>query len=154
MRSLFSFVSAGPRFASVGLQRSAVGVDNNPCGLQNFNDLSVGRSYYFELEEFNDASFSTALELWPLVCGRHHSDSGFQGTLILTTFERSRDYWARHISQNKDVKVYIAALGAPGHDGTGYVPVSTLSSIAVQMRQNYPSFGGVMVWDASQAYGE
>ena len=68
--------------------------------------------------------------------------------------ECSRDYWARNISNNKGVKVYIAALAAPDHIGTGYVPVSTLSAIAVQMRQSYPSFGGVMLWDASQAYGE
>jgi len=34
------------------------------------------------------------------------------------------------------------------------VPIATLSSIAVKMRQSYPSFGGVMLWDASQAYGE
>jgi chitinase len=70
-------------------------------------------------------------------------------------FGRCRDYWARNVSQNKDVKVYIAALGGPGPNGTvGYVPPDTLSAIAVQMRQSYPSFGGVMLWDASQAYGE
>ena len=34
------------------------------------------------------------------------------------------------------------------------MPISTLQSIAVQMRKSYPSFGGVMLWDASQAYGK
>lgn len=62
------------------------------------------------------------------------------------------DYWARNVSHNKDVKVYLAALAAHGAAGVvGYVPPSTLSTIAVQMRQSYPSFGGVMLWDASQA---
>ena len=69
-------------------------------------------------------------------------------------YERSRDYWARNVSPNKDVKVYIGAPGATGAAGGGYVPIATLSSIAVKMRQSYPSFGGVMLWDASQAYGE
>ncbi|KAF9786088.1 glycoside hydrolase superfamily [Thelephora terrestris] len=62
------------------------------------------------------------------------------------------DYWARYISPNKDIKVYIAALGGPVVNGTGYVPPAELGTIAVQMRQNYPSFGGVMLWDASLAY--
>jgi len=32
------------------------------------------------------------------------------------------------------------------------VNISTLSNIAVQMRRSFPSFGGVMLWDESQAY--
>lgn len=38
--------------------------------------------------------------------------------------------------------------------GQGYVDASTLGSIATQMRKSFPSFGGVMLWDASQAYGK
>lgn len=38
--------------------------------------------------------------------------------------------------------------------GGGYQSISNLSSIAVQMRKSFPSFGGVMLWDASQAYGK
>lgn len=68
--------------------------------------------------------------------------------------ERFRDYWARNVSPNKDVKIYIGAYGGPGATGSGYVPLSTLTSIAVQMRTSFPSFGGVMLWDASQAYGK
>jgi hypothetical protein len=70
----------------------------------------------------------------------------------LRTFHR--DYWARNVSPNKNVKVYIGAYGAPGAVGNGYVPVSTLALIALQMRRSYPSFGGVALWDASLAYGE
>ncbi|KAJ7919089.1 class III chitinase [Mycena leptocephala] len=36
--------------------------------------------------------------------------------------------------------------------GSGYVDITTLSSIAAQMRRSFPSFGGVMLWDASQAF--
>lgn len=47
-------------------------------------------------------------------------------------------------------------MGAPASStaaGSGYVPIGDLNNIAVQMRESFPSFGGVMLWDASQAYG-
>ena len=96
------------------------------------------------------------MELWNLVCARRVDGipTGVSGNADPKGFGRSRDHWARNISHNRDVKVYIAALGAPGVDDTGYVPASTLGAIAVQMQQSYPSFGGVMLWDASQAYSE
>ena len=68
--------------------------------------------------------------------------------------ERFRDYWARNVSTNKDVKVYIGAPGAVGAAGGGYQDIATLSKIAEATRKSYPSFGGVMLWDASQAYGK
>lgn len=65
-----------------------------------------------------------------------------------------RDYWARNVSPNPNVKVYIGAPASSTASGTGYVDSATLGSIATQMRNSFPSFGGVMFWDASQAYGE
>ncbi|EIM83467.1 glycoside hydrolase [Stereum hirsutum FP-91666 SS1] len=62
------------------------------------------------------------------------------------------DNWARTVSPNPDVKIYIGAPASSTAAGGGYQDISTLSSIAVQMRNSYPSFGGVMLWDASQAY--
>ncbi|KAK0473249.1 class III chitinase [Armillaria novae-zelandiae] len=62
------------------------------------------------------------------------------------------DHWARNTSLNPDVKVYIGAPASSTAAGSGYVAIGTLSSIAVQMRNSFPSFGGVMLWDASQAY--
>jgi chitinase len=61
------------------------------------------------------------------------------------------DYWARSVSKNPNVKVFV---GAPAADkaGGGYVDINTLGNIAVTMRKSFPSFGGVMLWDASQAY--
>jgi chitinase len=64
-----------------------------------------------------------------------------------------RDAWARTTSKNPNVKVYIGAPASSTAAGSGYVPIGTLSSIATQMRKSFPSFGGVMMWDASQAYG-
>ncbi|KAI7871327.1 glycoside hydrolase superfamily [Spinellus fusiger] len=62
------------------------------------------------------------------------------------------DYWARNISPNPNVKVYIGAPASQTAAGGGYIPIDTLQQIALQTRQSFPSFGGVMFWDASQAY--
>ncbi|KAI0702448.1 class III chitinase [Cytidiella melzeri] len=62
------------------------------------------------------------------------------------------DNWARTISPNPNVKIYVGAPASSTAAGTGYQAIGTLSSIAVTMRQSFPSFGGVMLWDASQAY--
>lgn len=62
------------------------------------------------------------------------------------------DIWARTISPNPNVKIYIGAPASSSAAGGGYVPASTLLDIALTTRKNFPSFGGVMFWDASQAY--
>ncbi|KAF9270513.1 glycoside hydrolase family 18 protein [Marasmius fiardii PR-910] len=61
------------------------------------------------------------------------------------------DQWARTVSPNSNVKVYIGAPASSTAAGSGYVDPTTLKNIAVQMRNSFPSFGGVMLWDASQA---
>ncbi|CAL1696369.1 unnamed protein product [Somion occarium] len=62
------------------------------------------------------------------------------------------DFWARNTSPNKDVKIYIGAPASSTAAGTGYQTIDTLTNIAVTMRKSFPSFGGVMMWDASQAF--
>ncbi|KIM85514.1 carbohydrate-binding module family 5 protein [Piloderma croceum F 1598] len=62
------------------------------------------------------------------------------------------DNWARQTSINKDVKIYVGAPASSSAAGSGYQDISSLSAIAVQMRNNFPSFGGIMLWDASEAY--
>ncbi|KAJ4499044.1 glycoside hydrolase family 18 protein [Lentinula lateritia] len=61
------------------------------------------------------------------------------------------DNWARTTSPNPNVKVFLGAPAASLAAGTGYQDLATLSSYAVQMRQSFPSFGGVMLW-YGQAY--
>ncbi|KAG8934878.1 Chitinase 1 [Tulasnella sp. 418] len=62
------------------------------------------------------------------------------------------DYWARNVAPNKGVKIYIGAPASDTAAGSGYVNVATLGNIIQQTRTSFPSFGGVMLWDASQAY--
>lgn len=56
------------------------------------------------------------------------------------------DYWARNISPNKNVKVYIGAPASSSAAGGGYVSASTLTTIAQQTQADFPSFGGLMFW--------
>ncbi|KAF4571382.1 Chitinase 1 [Pleurotus pulmonarius] len=62
------------------------------------------------------------------------------------------DTWAKTVSPNRNVKIYIGAPAAPTAAGSGYVDPATLASIAVQTRNQFSSFGGIMLWDASQAF--
>ncbi|KAJ6450714.1 glycoside hydrolase [Mycena vitilis] len=77
----------------------------------------------------------------------------------LTNFDDSNgwnfaswDEWAKKTSPNKDVKIFIGAPASTTAAGSGYVPATTLGKIALETRAQYSSFGGVMLWDASQAY--
>ncbi|KAE9410737.1 glycoside hydrolase family 18 protein [Gymnopus androsaceus JB14] len=62
------------------------------------------------------------------------------------------DNWARTTSPNPNVKVFLGAPAALLAAGSGYVDPDTLSTYAIKMRNSFPSFGGVMLWDESQAY--
>ncbi|KAG6873228.1 hypothetical protein C0995_001246 [Termitomyces sp. Mi166 len=64
-----------------------------------------------------------------------------------------RDHWAKNTSPNKNVKIYIGAPAAESAANTGYVSATTLGKIAQETRSKYSSFGGIMLWDVSQAYG-
>ncbi|KAG6845016.1 hypothetical protein H0H87_001537 [Tephrocybe sp. NHM501043] len=62
------------------------------------------------------------------------------------------DNWAKTKAVNKNVKIYIGAPASSTAAGSGYVSAATLGKIAKETRSKYSSFGGVMLWDASQAY--
>ncbi|KAI6039892.1 glycoside hydrolase superfamily [Pisolithus marmoratus] len=64
----------------------------------------------------------------------------------------SWDNWAKTVSPNPDVKVYIGAPASSIAAQYGYVNASTLATIIQQTRSQYSSFGGVMLWDVSTAY--
>lgn len=64
-----------------------------------------------------------------------------------------RDNWAKTLSPNNQVKIYIGAPASATAAGSGYVDVAGLANIIQQTRSQYSSFGGIMLWDVSQAYG-
>ncbi|KAJ6566073.1 glycoside hydrolase superfamily, partial [Mycena capillaripes] len=61
------------------------------------------------------------------------------------------DNWAKTVSPNPNVKVFIGAPASPSAGG-GYVDATTLGSIALQTRAQYSSFGGVMLWWAHTSF--
>ncbi|KAI9318454.1 glycoside hydrolase superfamily [Dichotomocladium elegans] len=63
------------------------------------------------------------------------------------------DRWARSISPNKNVKVYLGIPGSPTAAGSGYVHFNNLVPIVNSVMSTYSSFGGIAMWDASQSYG-
>lgn len=62
------------------------------------------------------------------------------------------DNWAKNTSPNKNVKVLLGIPGSSTAAGSGYVPFGQLKPIVENVHKTYSSFGGVMVWDASQVY--
>ncbi|GFF45654.1 chitinase 2 [Aspergillus udagawae] len=62
------------------------------------------------------------------------------------------DNWAKTVSQNKKAQVFLGVPANTGAAGSGYVPVETLKSI-IEYSKTFSSFGGVMMWDVTQAYG-
>jgi chitinase len=62
------------------------------------------------------------------------------------------DNWAKTTSPNKDVKIYIGAPASSTASGSGYVDADTFANIIKETKSQYSSFGGVMMWDMSQAY--
>ncbi|KAG1138049.1 hypothetical protein G6F37_010796 [Rhizopus arrhizus] len=62
------------------------------------------------------------------------------------------DTWAKTQSANKQIKVYLTLPGSPGAAGSGYVDMPSLSRLVPSVASRYSSYGGVSVWDASQAW--
>ncbi|OZJ02284.1 hypothetical protein BZG36_04819 [Bifiguratus adelaidae] len=62
------------------------------------------------------------------------------------------DNWAKTLSPNPNVKIFLGLPGSTTAAGSGYVPYSQLTGIITSTRNAYSSFGGVMFWDASQTW--
>lgn len=65
-------------------------------------------------------------------------------------FETWHD-WAVNGSANPDVKIYLGVPAGQTAAGSGYTPTKNLEPI-IAYSKTFSSFGGVMAWDASQAY--
>lgn len=61
------------------------------------------------------------------------------------------DDWAKKVSKNKDVKVLLGVPADTTAASTGYIPASQLKDV-IEYAKTFDSFGGVMMWDATQAY--
>ncbi|KAJ7939634.1 glycoside hydrolase superfamily [Mycena leptocephala] len=109
--------------------------------------MGAGKRYYITGAPqcpFPDAYLGKALSkvlfdmFYNNPCGLNHFDDQSSSGWNFDQW----DAWARHQSVNPNVKVYIGAPASTTSAGTGYVNAAANS---------FPSFGGVMFWDMSQA---
>ncbi|CCH41768.1 Endochitinase [Wickerhamomyces ciferrii] len=64
------------------------------------------------------------------------------------------DTWAKYAkstSPNKNIKLFVGLPGAQSAAGSGYVDISTVKTTLSTVGSN-ANFGGIMLWDASQAF--
>lgn len=55
-------------------------------------------------------------------------------------------------SPNPKTKIYLGVPASESAAGSGYTPITTVLQAASYLQANYDSFGGIMMWDASQAW--
>ncbi|KAG0308611.1 Chitinase 1, partial [Dissophora globulifera] len=82
--------------------------------------------------------------------------NNYCGTQAYGTFNfnfEQWDTWAKTTAINKDVKIYLGVPASRTAANAGYVSHERLREILDAVRCKYSSFGGVMMWDVSQAYG-
>jgi chitinase len=103
--------------------------DNNFCGVQNFANPNVRPTFPSHARR----------RRWPPAQAWNYA---------------AWDTWARTQSPNKDVRIFVGVPASASAAGSGYVAPAALADIVQQTRAQYASFGGVMYWDASQAYGK
>nr|WMS58914.1 chitinase POCH-7/2021 [Penicillium ochrochloron] len=81
-------------------------------------------------------------------CGVNNFDT--DATASKYNFEEW-DNWAKTVSQNKNVKVLIGVPADTTAASTGYIPAAKLAQV-IEYTKKFESFGGVMMWDTTQAY--
>ena len=73
----------------------------------------------------------------------------------LDTSDFNWDTWkdfAENDSYNKDIKIFLGLPGSSDAASSGYISNLTVIEDAVATMSESSSFGGIMLWDASQAY--
>lgn len=61
------------------------------------------------------------------------------------------DNWAKTVSKNPDVKVILGVPADTTAASTGYIDADKLADV-IEYSKKFESFGGVMMWDMTQAY--
>ncbi|KAE8392657.1 glycoside hydrolase superfamily [Aspergillus alliaceus] len=94
-----------------------------------------------------DAVFVQFYNNW---CGVNSFSAG-QKSQSSFNFEQW-DEWAKTVSKNKKAKVLLGVPANTAAASTGYIPASELAPV-IEYSKSFESFGGVMMWDVTQAYG-
>lgn len=81
--------------------------------------------------------------------------NNYCGLQAINTANFNFDAWhqlATTKSQNPHVKVYLGVPASQTAAGSGYADAATVAKLAKELQSKFSSFGGVMMWDASQAW--
>ncbi|KAI8058504.1 glycoside hydrolase superfamily [Syncephalis plumigaleata] len=62
------------------------------------------------------------------------------------------DEWSRKVAKVNGAKIYLGVPASPTAANIGYVAPDKLKEMVLSIQSKYPSFGGVMMWDTSQAF--
>ncbi|KAK0661625.1 family 18 putative glycoside hydrolase [Cercophora samala] len=109
-----------------------------------FPDAAMG-------EMMNEVGFDFVMvQFYNNDCGVDQFTAG-GGEQAKFNFERW-DQWARDESKNTGVKVLLGLAGSQGAANRGYVDGDVLKGV-VEYSKGFGSFGGAMMWDMSQVYG-
>ncbi|RKP26301.1 glycoside hydrolase superfamily, partial [Syncephalis pseudoplumigaleata] len=62
------------------------------------------------------------------------------------------DEWSRKVAKVSGAKVFLGVPASPSAANIGYVSPARLEEMVASIQAKYASFGGVMMWDTSQAF--
>jgi len=131
--------------------------------LRSLMDAATDKSYY--LTAAPQCPYPDAAD-GPMLAGEVYFDAifvqfynnycGVQSYVAGTTTQNNFNFdtwdtWASSSSLNPNVKVFLGVPADTTAAGSGYEPLTTLEPV-IEYCQTFASFGGVMMWDASQAY--
>jgi chitinase len=147
-------------FGDVVLDGFDLDIENgNPTGYAALTTalkkLYAGGNYYIGAAPqcvYPDASLSTALAYgyFDFVFVQFYNNRcSIDGSFNWATWEKYAAEYAA--STNPNVKLYLGLAGSSSAASSGYVSISSIKSVLATI-QSSKFFGGVMVWDASQAF--
>ncbi|KAF5101386.1 hypothetical protein D0Z00_000865 [Geotrichum galactomycetum] len=118
-------------------------------------ELYAGGNYYIGAAPqcvYPDASLSNALAYgyFDFVFIQFYNNKcSIDGSFNWATWEKYATEYAA--STNPNVKLYLGLAGSTTAASSGYVSISSIQSVLATI-QSSKYFGGIMVWDASQAF--
>lgn len=129
--------------------------------MREYYDSDTSRAYYLSAAPqcpYPDAYVGTALsnsvfdfifvQFYNNYCGMN----AWEADAVNANF--NYDTWDTFVksSPNPDAKLFLGVPGSSSAAGSGYTSASTVGQAANYLQETYDTFGGIMVWDASQAW--
>lgn len=129
--------------------------------MREYYDSDTSRAYYLSAAPqcpYPDAYVGTALsnsvfdfifvQFYNNYCGMN----AWEADAANANF--NYDTWDTFVksSPNPDAKLFLGVPGSSSAAGSGYTSASTVGQAANYLQETYDTFGGIMVWDASQAW--